>query len=94
MDPAESNGRESGTVYTCPPGQHDDLGISCAMLAWAAGHQHLRLWRRSGARTRSPPAQNFVAAFQQAIAKVRSNKSGSAGDEDATFSQHGQALRE
>jgi hypothetical protein len=30
--------RESGTVYTCPPGQHDDLGISCAMLAWAAGH--------------------------------------------------------
>src|SRR5262249_38302445 len=39
-------------------------------------------------------AQNFVAAFQQAIAKVRSNKSGSAGDEDTTFSQHGQALRE
>src|SRR5262245_25007832 len=39
-------------------------------------------------------AQNFVATFQQAIAKVRSNKSGSAGDEDTTFSQHGQALRE
>ena len=33
--------RESGTVYTCPPGQHDDLGISCAMLAWAARHPHL-----------------------------------------------------
>jgi hypothetical protein len=32
-------------------------------------------------------AQNFVAAFQQAIAKVRSNKSGSAGDEDTTFGQ-------
>ena len=29
--------RQSGTVYSCPPGKHDDLGISCAMLAWAAG---------------------------------------------------------
>jgi hypothetical protein len=36
-------------------------------------------------------AQDFVAAFQQAIAKVRSNKSGSAGDEDTTFGQHGQS---
>src|SRR6266511_5576985 len=34
-------------------------------------------------------AQNFVAAFLQPIAKVRSNKSGSAGDEDTTFRQHG-----
>src|SRR5262249_61891505 len=33
-------------------------------------------------------AQNFVAAFQQAIAKVRSDKSGSAGDEGTTFGQH------
>jgi hypothetical protein len=39
-------------------------------------------------------AQNFVAAFQQAIAKVRPNESGSASDEDATFGQHGKALRE
>src|SRR5262245_42149076 len=39
-------------------------------------------------------AQNFIAAFQQAIAKVRTNKSGTAGDEDTTFGQHGQALRE
>src|SRR5262249_11940233 len=38
-------------------------------------------------------AQNFVAAFQQAIAKVRSNKSGSAGDEDTTFCQHGHQSR-
>src|SRR5262249_24126154 len=36
-------------------------------------------------------AQNFIAPFQQAIAKVRSNKSGSAGDEDTTFGQHGQS---
>jgi hypothetical protein len=32
----ETEMRESGIVYTCLPGQHDDLGISCAMLAWAA----------------------------------------------------------
>ena len=36
--------REAGTVYGCPPGQHDDLGISCAMLAWAATHPHLPSW--------------------------------------------------
>src|ERR1017187_5589293 len=34
----ETEFRESGIVYSCPPGQHDDLGISCAMLAWAARH--------------------------------------------------------
>jgi hypothetical protein len=38
--------RESGMVYTCPAGHHDDLGISCAMLAWAARHQHLERWTR------------------------------------------------
>ena len=40
----EAEFRESGTVYTCPPGKHDDLGISCAMLAWAARHRHLEAW--------------------------------------------------
>ena len=39
--------RESGMVYTCPVGQHDDLGISCAMLAWAARHPHLESWMRN-----------------------------------------------
>jgi hypothetical protein len=29
-------------VYKCLPGQHDDLGISCAMLAWAARHPTCR----------------------------------------------------
>src|SRR5262249_34702119 len=33
-------------------------------------------------------AQNLIAVFQQAIAKLRSNKSGSAGDEGTTFGQH------
>jgi hypothetical protein len=42
----ETEFRESGTVYTCPPGQHDDLGISCAMLAWAARHPHVMEWVR------------------------------------------------
>jgi hypothetical protein len=36
--------RESGKVYKCPPGQHDDLAISLAMLAWAAQHLHFDNW--------------------------------------------------
>ena len=48
----ETELRESGTVYTCPPGQHDDLGISAAMLAWAARHPHLREWVRNSERSR------------------------------------------
>ena len=39
--------RQSGTVYSCPPGKHDDLGISLAMLAWAAKHRHLEIWLRN-----------------------------------------------
>jgi hypothetical protein len=42
----EREQRESGIVYTCPPGQHDDLAISLAMLAWAAQHLHLEAWTR------------------------------------------------
>ena len=50
----ETEVRESGIVYTCPPGQHDDLGISCAMLAWAACHPHLRCWVNTGFAARRP----------------------------------------
>jgi Terminase large subunit, T4likevirus-type, N-terminal len=39
--------RDSGMVYSCPVGLHDDLGISCAMLAWAARHPHLETWMRN-----------------------------------------------
>ena len=49
--------RETGMVYVCPPGQHDDLGISCAMLAWAARHPHLPYWMRNlevASRPRKP----------------------------------------
>jgi hypothetical protein len=57
----ETEMRESGIVYTCPPGQHDDLGISCAMLAWAARHQHLSSWVRTAMSARRPrkPRQTY-----------------------------------
>jgi hypothetical protein len=29
-----------------PAGQHDDLGMSPAMLAWAAQHVHLNGWQQ------------------------------------------------
>jgi hypothetical protein len=56
----ETEMRESGTVYRCPPDQHDDLGMSCAMLAWAARHPHLSSWVRN-AETRRPrtPRQTY-----------------------------------
>jgi len=52
----ETEFRETGTVYSCPAGQHDDLGISCAMLAWAARHPHLESWIRNfpASRPRRP----------------------------------------
>jgi hypothetical protein len=43
----ETEVRDTGIVYKCAPGQHDDLGISCAMLAWAARHPHLPAWIRT-----------------------------------------------
>ena len=57
----ETEFRESGTVYTFPSGQHDDLGISCAMLAWAARHPHLGAWVRTASYERKPrrPRQTF-----------------------------------
>jgi hypothetical protein len=34
--------RQTGKFYACPPGQHDDLGITVAMLAWASQHPMLQ----------------------------------------------------
>lgn len=51
----EREQRDSGKVYTCPPGQHDDLGISVAMLAWAAQHLHLDAWTRPIFDAHRPP---------------------------------------
>jgi hypothetical protein len=42
------------TIYRCPAGQHDDLGISFAMVAWTARHPHLGMWMRDVAATRRP----------------------------------------
>jgi hypothetical protein len=61
----ETEMRESGIIYSCPPGQHDDLGISCAMLVWAARHPHLSYWvsnfeRSRVVRKQSPPV-NWAA---------------------------------
>jgi Terminase large subunit, T4likevirus-type, N-terminal len=57
----EAEFRERGTVYICPVGLHDDLGISCAMLAWAARHPHLISWLRNleAARRPSKPRARF-----------------------------------
>jgi hypothetical protein len=57
----ETEMRESRIIYSCPPGQHDDLGISCAMLAWAARHPHLEAWVRTASYERKPrkPRQTF-----------------------------------
>jgi hypothetical protein len=58
----ETEMRESGIVYTCPSGQHDDLGISCAMLAWAARHPDLQNWVRTveiARRPRTPRPPQF-----------------------------------
>ncbi len=42
----EPEQRDSGMVYKCPSGRHDDLAISLAMLAWAAQHLHFDYWSR------------------------------------------------
>ena len=57
----ETELRETGIIYKCAPGQHDDLGISCAMLAWAARHPHLHLWVRDLLTPRRParPREKF-----------------------------------
>ena len=54
LEALEPEMRESGIVYKCLPGQHDDLGISCAMLNWAAHHPHLDCWMGNMAAARRP----------------------------------------
>jgi hypothetical protein len=64
----ETEMRDTGIVYNCPSGQHDDLGISCAMLAWAAQHPHLDYWARTGLprrRPRMPESQYGWEAFKR-----------------------------
>jgi hypothetical protein len=56
--------RESGIVYSCPPGRHDDLGISCAMLVWAARHPHLRGWVQMTETAPRPPTPRPKISWQ------------------------------
>jgi hypothetical protein len=46
--------RDTGKVYTCLPGQHDDLAISCCMLAWACRHPHVSYWKTTAFADRMP----------------------------------------
>jgi hypothetical protein len=59
--------KESRTIYRCPPGQHDDLGISLAMLVWAALHPNFQgFWTRAiddRHRTRSNKKEYGWPAF-------------------------------
>ena len=53
--------KQTGTIYNCPSGHHDDLAISCAMLVWAAQHPHLPFWCwRSWSREPRPNDQRPV----------------------------------
>jgi hypothetical protein len=56
--------RETGKTYTCPPGQHDDLGISCAMLAFIARHPHLAHYVRTLEQLFAPPVRPRLTARQ------------------------------
>jgi Terminase large subunit, T4likevirus-type, N-terminal len=55
--------RQTGKVYGCPVGQHDDLAISLAMLAWAAQHPRLTFWARATEQRPRPkrPPFNWAA---------------------------------
>jgi hypothetical protein len=46
--------RETGKVYSCLPNQHDDLAISCCMLAWACRHPHVQFWKITAFADRIP----------------------------------------
>ncbi len=61
LEALETELTDSGTIYRCPPGRHDDLGISCAMLVWAARHPHLPSWVRPIVDAHRPrkPRQKF-----------------------------------
>ena len=55
LEALEPEMREGGMVYKCPPGKHDDLGISCTMLNWAAHHPNLQTWYGNMLAASRPP---------------------------------------
>jgi hypothetical protein len=46
LNSLEVEQKESGKIYKCLPGKHDDLAISAAMLNWAIRHPHFLTWAR------------------------------------------------
>jgi len=54
LEALEPEQRQSGRVYKCLPGQHDDLAMSVAMLAWAAQHLHFDHWSQPIFDARQP----------------------------------------
>jgi hypothetical protein len=58
---------DTGKVYNCPPGQHDDLAIACAMLNWYARHPHLPDMVKRIAQDRSRPKQSDDYNFQSFV---------------------------
>jgi hypothetical protein len=56
--------RESGKVYKCSAGHHDDLAISCAILVWGARHPHLPNWIRPMQPVRVKPKSIATQMWQ------------------------------
>ena len=59
--------RDNGIIYKCPPGQHDDLGVSLAMLAWRPAPASEPL---AAADRRCPPAATAAERSQLAIFRL------------------------
>jgi hypothetical protein len=58
LNSLEVEQKENRVIYKCPAGQHDDLGISCAMLVWAALHPDFKgFWARTIDDRHRPRAQ-------------------------------------
>jgi terminase large subunit-like protein len=54
--------KQTGLRYVCPSGHHDDLAMSCALLAWASNHPHLEYWARALERRLARPKRPAPSA--------------------------------
>jgi hypothetical protein len=54
--------RDTGIVYECVSGHHDDLAIACAMVVWAARHPHLPSWTHNVERRRIIPQRRMTVS--------------------------------
>jgi hypothetical protein len=67
LNALEVEQRDTGRIYKCPPGQHDDLAMSVAMLAWAAQHAHLDYWMRPIFDAHRPRRQRQQAGWKSFV---------------------------